>query len=550
MQSAPQRRGPSGPMNTSGGRPSTPLPSGGAGRGGPTPPTSSPLGKNERRSGGVPNQRGGWEDEESGWTGNGAARGSRTMSAPPGRPGQGTQSGRVGQTGQWGGANGRVWDAQDDEDDGWGGRGRQQRPPSGQMGAAARGGQARTSGPARGGTTTRGNWVVENDAKGGSSSGNPLRRRLLVLLLVAVVALGGIVVLVPSVRHRVECYLPGASSASSACNTAAQATIPVTPGTLVIQVNVPGATVKVDNQTQTAQAGQAGAFPSATFKNLTTGNHTLTVQATNFTDFTGPLTLPAGGATVTAWLAPSQPALTNAGNQFAPATQPDGGVAGDHYAVGKPAATGKISVNISYQISGWPNTSPFTSQVKQSADTKTSPFTPAALALVPVIKVTSAAGTTLYTSQYQALPTTQFGVQLIPTVDAKGNVQLSVQGIVLKAGGQDVKTSFAGPSGSDYALFYALASVLPATPPNALNFTCVGAVDNQNFNPEDGLFITENGGAHYFYRWGLLWATNTAAHTLTPNAPRTQFGLNEFTDATNIENYVQAHPNANCGSAG
>ncbi len=534
-------------MNTGGGRPSTPLSSSGSARGGPTPSASPTTGANGRRSGGLPNQRGGgWEEEENSWTGNGAARGSRAMSAPPGRSGQGTQSGRVGQTGQWGNANGRGWDDQDEEDDGWAGRGRQQRSPSGQMGPAARGGQGRTSGSQRspgraGGTTVRGNWVIENDAKGGSSSsGNPLRKRLLMFLLVAVVALGGIVVLVPSVRHRVQCYLPGASS-STACNAAAaQATTPATPGTLIIQVNVTGATVTVDSQKQTTQAGQAGTFASASFKNLTTGSHTLTVHADNFTDFTGPLTLPAGGATVTAWLAPSPTALTNAGNQLAPATQPDGGVANDHYAAGK-AANGKITINISYQISGWPNPSPFTSQLVKSADTKTSPFTAATLALVPVIKVTSG-GTTLYTSQYQALATTQFGVQLVPTVDAKGNVQLSAQGIVLKAGGQDVKLTFAGPAASDYALFYALASILPATPANALSFTCAGAVDNKNFNPEDGLQITEAGGAHYFYRWGLFWATNAAAHTLTPTAPMAQPGSNEFNAANT------AHANASCGS--
>jgi hypothetical protein len=51
-----------------------------------------------------------------------------------------------------------------------------------------------------------------------------------------------------------------------------------------------------------------------------------------------------------------------------------------------------------------------------------------------------------------------------------------------------------------------------------------------------------NSGAHYFYRWGLFWATNPAAHTLTPKAPQSQPGSNEFNDANT------AHANASCGS--
>ena len=473
--------------------------------------------------------------------GNGSARGSRSLSAPPGRTSGSVQSGRGGQTGQWGSAAGRGWDDQDEEED-WSGRARQQRSPSGQQGAGARGEQRRPSGPQRGqaragGATVRGNWVVETDTKGASSSGSTLRKVLLLSLLIVVVLLGGVVVLNRDVRHRVECYLPGASAT---CKTASLAGAPATPGALNIQVNVPGATVKVDSQTQTTQAGQSGAFSTTTFKSISLGSHTLTVQAANFSDYSAPLNVSAGNMWVTVWLAPSQTALASAS---VPAVQPDGGVAGDHYAVGK-AATSTISVSISYQISGWPNPLPFTSQLVKSQDTTTSPFAAmaATLALVPVITVTNAAGSTLYTSQYQVLPTTQFGVQVFPTVDAKGKAQLSVQSAVLKAGGQNVTLTFAKQDTSDYTLLYALASILPASPANALNFTCVGAVDSKNFNPEDGLFITEAGGAHYFYRWGLFWGTNAAAHTLTPNVPMAQGSSNEFNDANT------AHANNSCGS--
>jgi hypothetical protein len=228
--------------------------------------------------------------------------------------------------------------------------------------------------------------------------------------------------------------------------------------------------------------------------------------------------------------------LTTLSAQFKPATAPDPGVAGDHYNTINLAA-GKITVTISYILTGL-NPSPFTSQLAQSADTKNAPFKAATLALIPDITFSNSAGTKLYEFKPKALPTGQFGLQVPLVFDAKGAFQFGATTVALPA---NITVDFKGPSKTDYALYYALASILPTTT-TALSFKCAGAVDNQNFNPEDGLQITEAGGAHYFYRWGIMWATNTVAHTLTPNAPMAQGGSNEFNDANT------AHANASCGS--
>ncbi len=364
-----------------------------------------------------------------------------------------------------------------------------------------------------------------------------LRRPLLLSVLLVCVVAGTLVVAVPGLRSALF-FAPPAGSASS--------TQPPARGSqLIVQVNVPNATVTVDTQQQTTRAGQTAPFSIATFQQLSFGTHTLTVHADRYADYSGPLTLPAAGATLTVWLAPSAATLTTLGTQFGtPAVQPDAGKAGDHYSPTQ-TAVGALIVSVSYTIGGL-SPSPFTDQVVQGSDTQASPFQPVTLTLTPVFTLRNAAGTTLLTTNFPALPATQFGVSIIPTVDAKGNGQLSAQGVVLTAGGQPIKTNFIGPAASDYALYFAIASVF-TTAPTTLNLTCIGAVDNQKFNPEDGLFIVDTTDdtthAHYFYRWGILWATNAVAHQLTPNAPMAEAGSNEFNDNNT------ARANGSCGNA-
>jgi hypothetical protein len=378
--------------------------------------------------------------------------------------------------------------------------------------------------------------VVETPAR---KPPNPLRTRLLLSLLLLIVVLGGAIVAVPSVRQRVLAHIPGLGNSSSSNQPTGNT------GTLSLEVNVPTAKVTVDNQTVAVQPGQNGGFATATLDGLSVGSHALTIHADNFADFTGSVAIKAGPNPWVAWLAPSADALTAAIQQFSPATQPDPGVVGDHYISGTKAATagGALTISISYTLNGLdPKT--FTSQLPQGSDTTKSPFQPAAVTLVPVVTFKDAAGKTLATYSPTALPAAQFALQMVPGADDKGAIQISTTGITLKtSGGQDVATDFSGPSKNDYALYYAIAAVLPASPANALTFKCIGAVDNTNFNPEDGLQIFETANdAHYFYRWGILWATNPAAHTLTPNAPQAQAGSNEFNGANT------AHANGSCGS--
>ncbi len=365
-----------------------------------------------------------------------------------------------------------------------------------------------------------------------------MRTRLLVSLLLLIVVLGGAIAAVPSVRQRVLAHIPGLGSSSSNQPTG-------NTGTLSLQVNVPTAKVTVDNQTVAVQPGQNGGFATATLDGLSVGSHALTIHADNFADFTGSVAIKAGPNPWVAWLAPSADALTAAIQQFSPATQPGPGAAGDHYLSGTKvaAAAGALTVSISYTLNGL-DPKAFTSQLPQGSDTTKSPFQPATVTLVPVVTFKDGNGKTLSTYSPTALPVAQFALQMVPETDDKGAVQISATGITLKSsGGQDVTTDFSGPAKNDYALYYAIAAVLPASPANALTFKCIGAVDNTNFNPEDGLQIFETANdAHYFYRWGILWATNPAAHTLTPNAPQAPGGSNEFNDANT------AHANGSCGS--
>ncbi|HLV97401.1 MAG TPA: hypothetical protein VKT82_01880 [Ktedonobacterales bacterium] len=516
-----QRRGPSGPLNAGppGGRNGTTGYS--PASGGPTRNGASyGAGDSGRRSGALGGQgrtSGGWEEGQT-WQGQGNTRTSRNLTPPTGRPALGGR----GPSGQLGG-NQRSWD--DDEDE-WDSR--SMRSPSGKQAAGARPGQGgRPQQPLRKGTTMRGDWVVETDPKY-RAPGTSLRVRLLFLLLAAFIALGAGVYFVPGAKSRVLSFLPGAKAPASTSGG--------TSGTLTLQVNAPSATVTLDTKSYTTKAGTTAPFSSVTIPSLAAGSHNITVHAANFTDFTGQLQMPGADTTMTAWLAPTPAQLTALGAQFKPATTPDPGVAGDHYNTTN-MAVGKITVSISYVLTGL-NPSPFTSQLAQSASTQNVPFKAATLALIPDITFTSAAGTKLSEYKPQALPTSQFGIQVPLTLGTKGAFQFGAATVVLPS---NVTVSFTGPAKTDYALYYALASILPTTT-NALSFKCAGAVDNQNFNPEDGLQITEAGGAHYFYRWGIMWATNAVAHALTPKAPMAQPNYNEFADANT------AHANASCGS--
>lgn len=455
--------------------------------------------------------------------GTGNTRTSRSLTPPTGRPALGGR----GQTGQWG-VNQRGWEDDDEEWDAHPARSASGKQTAG--GRAAKGGRGQPQ--MRKGTTVRDNWVIETDVKY-KAPGSSLRVRLLLLLLAAVVALGAGIYFVPGAKSRLLGFLPGPKSSSSTTTGGGG-------GTLTLQVNAPNATITLDNKTYKTTAGQTAPFSSAAIPGLAAGNHNITIHADTYTDFTGQLQMPGTDTTMTAWLAPSADQLTALGAQFKPATQPTAGAAGDHYNATS-RATGKITISIKYTLSGLSATS-YTSQLVQNDDIKTVPFKAATLALTPDIVFTSAAGTKLYEYKPAALATSKFALQMPLAYDAKGALQFGTPTVVLPS---NVTVDFAGPSKNDYALYFALASILPTTT-KALTFKCIGATNKTTFNPEDGLLIVEGADdanhAHYFYRWGLLWATNTIAQNLTPKAPHAVSGSNEFNAAN------AARANGSCGS--
>ncbi len=522
-QNPPQRRGPSGPINSGGpgGRASTsyPLSSGG-------PTRSGGLytgGDTGRRSSAPGGRSGGWEDGQT-WQGQGGTRTSRGLTPPTGRPALGGR----GQTGQWGG-NPRGWEPEEDEWD--------VPPPRTAAGKVAQNGRAAQGGrnqqpQARKGTTVRGNWVIETDTKY-KAPGSSWRVRLLFLLLASVIALGAGVYFVPGAKDRLLAFLPGSKNPGTVPGGGGN-------GTLTLQVNAPSAKVTLDSKDYTTAAGQAANFSSVAISGVTPGKHNVTIQAENFTDFTGELEMPAGATTMTAWLAPTAEQLTEMAKQFKPASQPSAGTAGDHYNTTS-TAPDTITVSISYTLTGL-DPSPFASQLAQGSDIQNPPFEPAKLALTPVVTFKDAAGTKLYEYKPKTLATSLFALQMPLAYDDTGGWQFGTPSVVLPA---NVTTDFSGPAQTDYLLYFALASILPSAS-KALKFVCVGAVNKTTFNPEDGLFIVENKDdpttAHYFYRWGILWATNDPAQTLTPKAPRALPDSNEFTNANT------ARANGSCGS--
>jgi hypothetical protein len=370
------------------------------------------------------------------------------------------------------------------------------------------------------------------------ASPSSLRTKLLLALLVLVVALGATFAAVPSIRNRVLRHIPGFGSSSATSQPTG------TTGDLSLLVNVSTAKVTLDGQPVTLQPGQNGGFATVTDNGLTLGNHALDIHADNYADITATAAIKAGPNAWVAWLAPSADALNAALKQFGPTVQPDPGQAGDFYGIPSQKAAGTLNVSISYNIAGF-DPKNFTSQMAPGSDTTKSPFQAATVTLAPVFTFKDGKGTTLSTYSLTALPAAQFALQALPGVDAKGAAQVTIAGLssFKTSGGQGVTTDFSGPAKTDWALYYAIAAVLPASPANALTFKCIGAVDNTKFNPEDGLQIFETANnAHYFYRWGVLWATNGAALALTPKAPHALPGSNEFNGANT------ANANASCGS--
>jgi serine/threonine protein kinase len=354
------------------------------------------------------------------------------------------------------------------------------------------------------------------------------RRPVLVLsLLVAVVVVGVLVAALPGVRSSLLFFLPTGNSPSNHPS--------VSQSRLTVQVDAPGATVQVDTRSFTTQAIQPAPFSSVSIEGLAPGSHAITIQAPQFSDYAGTLVMPAHDTTITAWLAPNAEQLTALADQFQPATQPDPGVAGDHYSATK-TATSTLTITITYILGGLDDMS-YASVLAQGSDTQNPAFQLATLTLTPDIVFSNAIGTQLLEYKPDALPISTFALQMPLTLDSKGAFQFGTPTVTLPA---NVTTDFTGPAKNDLALYYAIASVLPDDT-TALSFSCIGAVDTNNFNPEDGLLIVETGGAHYFYRWGILWAVNSIAKTLAPNVLYALPGSNEFEEANT------ARANGDCG---
>jgi hypothetical protein len=350
----------------------------------------------------------------------------------------------------------------------------------------------------------------------------PLRKRkrvsaLLVVLAVLLVAVI-IVVSVPSVRSGALSLLP--SSHASTSNA--------TQGTLVVHSIVAHATVTVGSQhIAISQKGQG--FWSVSVP-LNPGAYTITVSAPNYSQASGSVKINAKQTqTVTALLSLSPDTLATltasphnhiAGQPLAQSVQ-----AGDQYTGGQTASQ-PLTVTINYRVVSIVD-KPKPSVLEPGIVTNV-PTTLLSGVVTPDVAFTASDGASAGEYLPNPLPSTNFLVSLNVLFDASGQPSFGLGNPAALTITTGTGTPLTAPGGvnADLALLYALTQASLTQGSQASDFTCIGLADAVNGSsaqpdPEDGFMLGQsNSAAHYFYRWGQLWTTNSAAQALNPDLPQ------------------------------
>ncbi len=352
-----------------------------------------------------------------------------------------------------------------------------------------------------------------------------LRKQMLLRdLLIAVSALLVVVIIlisVPGLRQQVLSFLPQPAS-----GTAQQ---PTQHGVLSARSNIAGSSLKLDNRTY-QMAQQDSTFWSVTVPDLVPGTYDLSIAAPQYTPATGRVRIQAQQESdVTAFLslAPTylMDLLSEGHNQITSVPLARGVDAGAQYS-GASAAAKPLDVTITYRVVSLV-TLPAPSAL-ETGQASAPPATQISGVITPDILFTDAASSALV-GEYrpEALPADHFLVALRLTIDSSGQAVFALdQPAVLKATTAS-GTAVTAPGGvsPDLALLFALARLTLEPGASGSPFTCLGLTDalanpQASANPEYGFFIGLGSSAHYFYRWGQLWTTNSAAHLLTPDLPQ------------------------------
>ena len=336
---------------------------------------------------------------------------------------------------------------------------------------------------------------------------------VLAVLLIAAVS----VVSVPSLRAGALSLLPSSHAAPSNA----------TQGTLVAHSNVTGATLNVGSQhTAISQKGQGFWSVSVTLK---PGTYTITVSAPNYSQASGSVQIKAKQTqTVTALLSLSPDMLATlttaphnhiAGQPLAQAVQ-----TGEQYTGGETASQA-LTVTINYRVVSIVD-KPKPSVLEPGTVTNV-PITLLSGVITPDVVFTASDGTS--TGEYlpNPLPSSNFLISLNVLFDASGQPSFGLGNPAALTVISGAGTPLTAPGGvnADLALLYALTQASLTQASQASDFTCIGLTDAVNGSaqpdPEDGLMLGQSGSnAHYFYRWGQLWTTNSAAQTLNPDLPQ------------------------------
>jgi hypothetical protein len=370
------------------------------------------------------------------------------------------------------------------------------------------------------------------------------KRGLLSILLaaLAVVLVAAIVVVsIPGLRERALALLPAIATAPA--SSAGQ-------GTLIVRSNVAQTVLDINEQPYQLSSKDSG-FWSISLP-LNPGSYPLTVSAPNYSPASERIQIVANRTqTITAFLAFSPgvlDTLLGSSNQIAGQALTQGVPDGAQYFADQ-IASQPLKVTISYRVTSLVD-KPGPS-VLEAGNVSNAPTMLLSGMVVPDILFTAADGTVV--NEYRPAPLSAadflIGLSVLNDASSQPAFTLGNPAVLRVLTGSGAPLNVPGGVTPDLALFFALAQAAQAQGAQSGGFTCIGLVDALSGaaqpNPEDGFLLGFNGsGAHYFYRWGQLWTTNTAGQSLNPELP--QANLDTRTVAQTLLDAQQAGKATGC----